>query len=64
MGPTIQFWKSDNNKTFQSLKTRHISSYFTLANGGYIINIKPIAIGIEVVPTSSLFIPVTTSGTK
>jgi len=28
-----------------------ISSYLTLASGGYIIRIKPTAMGIEVVPT-------------
>ncbi len=49
-GPSNQFCKSDSNSTFQSLNTRHISSYFTFANGGYIMTINPIAIGMDVVP--------------
>ena len=42
------------NSTFQSLNTRHISSYFTFARGGYIIITNPIARGIEVVPTEKV----------
>jgi hypothetical protein len=33
------------------LKTFPISSYFTLARGGYIIRISPTAMGMEVVST-------------
>jgi len=43
-------------------EARHISSYFTLANGGYIIKINPIAIGTEVVPISNRLITVTVLG--
>ena len=32
------------------MKTRPISSYRTFARGGYIIRIKPTAIGMDVVP--------------
>jgi hypothetical protein len=31
-------------------KTFHISSYLTFVRGGYIMRIRPMAIGIEVVP--------------
>ncbi|MNP28461.1 hypothetical protein D3C76_1214250 [compost metagenome] len=51
IGPMIQFCTKESSNTFQSLKTRPSFSYFTLANGGYIITIRPTAIGIEVVPT-------------
>ena len=50
MGPITQFSKSDNHSTFVFLKTAGNFSNFTFANGGYIINIKPIARGILVVP--------------
>src|SRR3954470_3360757 len=55
-GPNNQFWNKDSKRTFQSLKTRHISSYFTFASGGYIMTINPIAIGIFVVPTETVSI--------
>ncbi|MNP21989.1 hypothetical protein D3C76_1146320 [compost metagenome] len=51
IGPITQFCSKDNSITFQSLNTRPNFSYFTLASGGYIMTIKPIAIGMEVVPT-------------
>ena len=54
-GPTIQFWISERPSTFQSLKTRPISSYRTLARGGYIIRISPTAMGMLVVPTENRF---------
>ena len=47
-GPIIQFWNKDRAKTFLSLNTSIIFSYFTFAKGGYIIKIRPIAIGIFV----------------
>jgi len=37
------------------LNTSPSSSYFTLASGGYIMRIRPIAMGILVVPTWNLF---------
>jgi hypothetical protein len=48
-GPTIQFWINDSPKILKLRKTPPNSSYFTFASGGYIISIKPIAIGILVV---------------
>jgi len=49
-GPIIQLRNKETPNTFVFLKTSRILSYFTFANGGYIINIKPIAKGILVVP--------------
>ena len=49
-GPTIQFWINDKLNNLRLLKTTGNSSYLTFASGGYIIKIKPIAIGILVVP--------------
>jgi hypothetical protein len=43
---------------------RGISSYFTFANGGYIIKIKPIANGIFVVPFDKLSKEVEIDGMK
>ena len=51
IGPTIQFWTSDSPRIFVLRKTWGSSSYFTLASGGYIMRMRPSAIGIEVVPT-------------
>ncbi len=51
-GPISQFCTSDNDTTRQSANTSIIRSYFTFARGGYIIRIRPIAIGTLVVPTS------------
>ena len=51
MGPTTQFCTSDRPSTRLSRKTSASSSYRTFVNGGYIITINPIAIGMEVVPT-------------
>jgi hypothetical protein len=50
-GPTTQLRRSERERIFTWLKTRCSSSYFTRAKGGYIIRIRPSAIGIEVVPT-------------
>src|SRR5665647_2442468 len=50
IGPAIQFWKRENVNTFLFSVTFPISSYLTLANGGYIITIRPIAIGHDIVP--------------
>jgi hypothetical protein len=46
------------------LKTSPSSSYFTFARGGYIINIKPIAMGIFVVPLWNEFQNLVTPGKK
>ena len=53
-GPMIQFWMSEIASTRLSSNTRGSSSYRTRASGGYIIRIKPIAIGIFVVPIDKL----------
>ena len=50
----IQFCIRERLRTFLSLKTFPNSSYFTLARGGYIIRIRPMAIGIDVVPICKL----------
>ncbi len=46
-----QFCTSESARIFLLRKTSPSSSYFTLANGGYIIRIRPIAMGMLVVPT-------------
>ena len=46
----IQFWTSDRARTRVFLKTSPNSSYFTLASGGYIIRMRPAAMGMFVVP--------------
>ena len=51
IGPMIQFCSSERPRTFRFLKTSPSSSYLTLASGGYIIRIRPMAIGMLVVPT-------------
>ena len=48
----IQFCTSDRPSTFQSRNTSPNSSYFTLASGGYIIRISPMAMGRLVVHPS------------
>ena len=48
-GPIIQFWTSESPRILKFLKTPPSSSYLTLASGGYIIRINPIAIGMFVV---------------
>ena len=50
-GPITQFWRRERPITFLSRNTSPISSYFTLAKGGYIMRMSPTAIGILVVPT-------------
>ena len=50
-GPISQFWTSDNTSTRLSANTRCNSSYLTLASGGYIITISPMAMGRLVLPT-------------
>ena len=48
-GPIIQFCTRERPRILKFRKTPPNSSYFTFASGGYIIRIKPIAIGIFVV---------------
>ncbi|MNZ73600.1 hypothetical protein D3C78_920140 [compost metagenome] len=54
IGPITQFCTNDSSRTFQSLNTRPSFSYFTFASGGYIMTIRPMAMGTEVVPTCIL----------
>jgi hypothetical protein len=54
-GPIIQFCTNDSVSTLVFRNTSPNSSYFTLASGGYIITISPMAMGILVVPTDMLF---------
>ncbi len=63
-GATIQFRPIASPRTFRSRKTVPSSSYRTFASGGYIITIRPIAIGIEVVPTEKPVMIWVTYGTK
>ena len=56
MGPMTQFWTSERPRTFLFRKTSPSSSYLTLARGGYIMRMRPMAIGILVVPTWKLLI--------
>ena len=46
-----QFCTSESASTRLLRKTLPSSSYRTFASGGYIIRIRPTAIGIDVVPT-------------
>ena len=63
-GPTIQFCTSESPRTLVSRNTFLNSSYRTFASGGYIIRIRPTAIGIEVVPTERPVIAAGTAGRK
>ena len=49
----IQFCTSERPRTFQLRNTSPSSSYCTLASGGYIIRIRPMAMGMLVVPTEN-----------
>ena len=46
IGPTIQFCTSESVSTLKLRNTLPNSSYLTFARGGYIIRIKPMAMGI------------------
>ena len=48
-GPIIQFWMRESPRILKLRNTPPNSSYFTFASGGYIISIKPMAMGILVV---------------
>src|SRR5690606_24584975 len=49
-GPITQFKISEMERILTFLNISGNKEYLTLANGGYIINMRPIAIGIFVVP--------------
>jgi hypothetical protein len=51
----IQFIDNDRPNNLRFLKTRGSFSYLTFASGGYIIRIRPMAIGIFVVPELNEF---------
>ena len=59
-----QFCTSDRPSTFQLRNTSPISSYRTFASGGYIIRIRPMAMGMLVVPTWKPLINASTPGMK
>ncbi len=61
-GPTIQFCTREMPRIFQLWKTSPSSSYFTLAKGGYIMTINPIAMGMLVVPTWKRLMKPATAG--
>ena len=63
-GPMIQFCTSDSVSTRLLPKTLPSSSYRTFASGGYIISTRPMAIGMEVVPTLMLFSAVVKPGAR
>ncbi len=64
IGPKIQLRKSDAPSTFVFLKTSFSLLYLTFVNGGYIININPMAKGIFVVPEENELMNVDEDGTK
>ena len=64
IGPMIQFNNSETPSTFVFLKTSFNLPYFTFVNGGYIINIRPIAKGILVVPVEKELMIVAEDGMK
>ncbi len=59
-----QFCTSERPSTFLLRKTSCSSSYRTLVKGGYIITIRPTAMGIEVVPMLKRSRNGTTPGTS
>ena len=64
MGPMIQLSNNETLNTFVFLNTSFSLSYFTFVNGGYIINIKPMASGILVVPDEKELMNVAEEGKK
>src|ERR1017187_491867 len=61
-GPITQFCNSERPRIFLFRKTSPNSSYRTFAKGGYIIRMRPTAIGMEVVPALKRFRKGTTPG--
>ena len=64
IGPITQLRNKDIPKTFVFLNTSFSFSYLTFAKGGYIINIKPMAKGMFVVPDENELINVDDDGKK
>ena len=62
MGPTTQFCTSERPRTLKFLNTSPSSSYLTFARGGYIMRIRPMAMGMLVVPLWNWFQNPTTPG--
>jgi hypothetical protein len=62
IGPITQLSNKETPKTFVFLNTSFNLSYFTLANGGYIISINPAAKGMFVVPEENELINVEKDG--
>ena len=59
-----QFWTRERPRILTFWKTSPSSSYFTLASGGYIIRMRPMAMGMLVVPDWKLLMKPTTAGTR
>jgi hypothetical protein len=59
-----QFCSSDRPNTLVLRNTSGRRSYFTFAKGGYIIRIRPTAIGMLVVPTWKRLMNSSTPGTR
>ena len=64
IGPIIQLRVKDAVSTFMLEKTSPILLYSTLARGGYIMRMRPIASGKFVVPVENEFINVAEEGAK
>ena len=63
-GPITQLSNNETPNTFVFLNTSFNLSYFTFANGGYIININPTAKGIFVVPEENELMKLEEDGKK
>ena len=63
-GPITQFCTSDRSSTRVLRNTWPSCSYLTLASGGYIIMIRPMAMGMLVVPIWKALIRFCTPGTR
>ncbi len=64
IGPTTQLRNNEMPNTLVLLNTSFNLLYRTLAKGGYIINIKPMASGTLVVPDENDWIKPEDEGTK
>ncbi len=64
MGPMIQFCTSERPRILQLRNTSPSSSYLTFASGGYIIRIRPRAMGMFVVPAWKRLMNASTPETK
>ena len=63
-GPIIHVIKNDRDNNFMFLNTLGISENLTFTNGGYIINISPMAKGILVDPLENDWIKPALDGIK